>query len=184
MSYSSTILADSPTFWYRLDEASGTTMADSSGNSNPGTYSASNVTYNVTGAILGDTDKAVTFASTGQANAASGIIPSGSFSMECWYKTASNISASTSIMANYSSNGGFTATFGAGFAGSATNKIVFSVANNSELTVNRLASRSAPPLGAVASERLRGRRGKQRTMPGVAISFCRSPLPLSTRRLE
>jgi len=131
MTYSATILADSPTFWYRLNESSGTSATDSSGNSNTGTYTASNVTYSVTGAILGDTDKAVTFASTGQLAAATGVVPSGSFSMECWYKTASNISAATSLMANYSSNGGFTATFGAGFAGSATNKINFSVANSS-----------------------------------------------------
>lgn len=38
-SYSSVVLADSPTVYWRLNETSGSTAADSSGNGNTGTYS-------------------------------------------------------------------------------------------------------------------------------------------------
>ena len=38
MSYDSTVLADSPTIYYKLDEALGTTAVDSSGNGKDGTY--------------------------------------------------------------------------------------------------------------------------------------------------
>lgn len=126
----SAVMQTAPTFYYRLGEASGTTAADSSSNANTGTYNASGVTYSVAGAILGGDKNTAITTTTGFVTAAVGVIPAGSFSMACWFKTAANISASTSLMANYSSNGGFTATFGAGFAGSATNKINFSVANN------------------------------------------------------
>ena len=43
-------------FFYQLDEASGTTATDDSGNSRPGTYSPSGVTYNdVAGPCVNDT---------------------------------------------------------------------------------------------------------------------------------
>jgi hypothetical protein len=53
-SYMATVLADSPTAYYRLGESSGTTMTDASGNSNNGTYSGS-PTLGTTGAVAGDT---------------------------------------------------------------------------------------------------------------------------------
>lgn len=58
MSYSSEVLADSPLFWARLGEASGTTLTDSSGNGRNGIY-ANAMTLNQTGAIT-DGDKAIT----------------------------------------------------------------------------------------------------------------------------
>ena len=61
----STITADSPIFWQRLGEASGTTAADISGNGNTGTYVGS-PTLGTTGLITGDTDTAVTLNGTSQ----------------------------------------------------------------------------------------------------------------------
>lgn len=62
MSYSSEVLADSPLAYYRLADSSGTTMADSSGNSHSGTYGGG-FTLNATGLLVGDSNKAVDFAS-------------------------------------------------------------------------------------------------------------------------
>ena len=43
--YASTVLADSPVAYWRLSETSGTSAADSSGNSHGGTYTSTGVTY-------------------------------------------------------------------------------------------------------------------------------------------
>jgi hypothetical protein len=58
MSYSAEVLADSPLAYYRLGDASGTTMTDSSGNGRHGTYFNS-PTLGATGLLLGDSDTAV-----------------------------------------------------------------------------------------------------------------------------
>jgi hypothetical protein len=62
MSYSSEVLADSPLAYYRLDDTSGSTMLDSSGNGHSGTY-AGGFTLGATGLLVGDSNKAVDFAS-------------------------------------------------------------------------------------------------------------------------
>ncbi len=91
MSYSATILADSPVVYYRLGEGSGTSATDSSGNSHTGTYTGSGVTYGITGALTGDADTAASFnGSTGYMD--SGVDsacngPAGDFSVEIWIKT-------------------------------------------------------------------------------------------------
>jgi hypothetical protein len=59
MSYSSEVLADSPLCYLRLGDASGTTAADASGNSHPGTYVGS-PTLGVAGLLTGDANTAVT----------------------------------------------------------------------------------------------------------------------------
>ena len=41
MTYASEVLADTPLAYYRLGEASGTTLVDSSGNARDGTYAGS-----------------------------------------------------------------------------------------------------------------------------------------------
>ena len=103
ISYKNTVLADSPLVYYRLDEASGTTATDSSGSGHNGTYSATGVTYSVTGAIRGDADKAVTFnGTTGDVTVPSPINPTGSATLECWVKIAANPTANCSLFANYS----------------------------------------------------------------------------------
>jgi hypothetical protein len=63
--YSAAVLADSPLAYYRLGEASGTTMTDSSGNSRNGTYAGS-PTLGAPGLVTGDSDTAVTFNGTSQ----------------------------------------------------------------------------------------------------------------------
>jgi concanavalin A-like lectin/glucanase superfamily protein len=87
--YSSAVLADSPIAYYRLNEAAGTTLCDSSSSAADGTYNASGITYGVPGALLANADAAVT------ANGTSGVIgtggPSGitgnaSFTLEGWYR--------------------------------------------------------------------------------------------------
>lgn len=60
MSYSSEVLADSPLVYYRLGEASGSTLVDSSGNGRNGTYNG-DYTLGQPGLTL-DTDTAAAFA--------------------------------------------------------------------------------------------------------------------------
>jgi len=62
--YSATILADSPQAYYRLNESSGTVATDSSGHGYNGTLSGINA-YSQAGAIVGDSDTAITFAAAG-----------------------------------------------------------------------------------------------------------------------
>src|SRR5206468_336504 len=76
-SYSSTVLADSPLVYYHLDETSGLTAADSSGNGVTGTYASSSITYHVVGALVGDSDTAITTTYNGAAfSASSATLPS------------------------------------------------------------------------------------------------------------
>lgn len=56
--YDSIVSGDAPIAYWRLQETSGTTAADSSGNSHPGTYNGT-VTLNVAGAIGGSTAMSV-----------------------------------------------------------------------------------------------------------------------------
>lgn len=60
MTYSAEVLADSPLAYYRLGEASGTTLVDSSGNARNGTYSGT-PTFGTAGLLTGDTDTCVDF---------------------------------------------------------------------------------------------------------------------------
>ena len=90
--YMPTVLVDSPTTYWRLGEASGTTSSDSSGASHDGTYSATGVTLGAAGALKGDTNTAVTLnGSTGSVQDTSGAgapIGSAARSLEIWFKTA------------------------------------------------------------------------------------------------
>lgn len=62
--YSAAVLTDAPVAYYRLGEASGTVMVDSSGNARDGTYLAA-FTLGQTGALTGDPNTAVAFAGNG-----------------------------------------------------------------------------------------------------------------------
>lgn len=89
MSYSSEVLADSPVLYWRLGEASGTTVTDSSGAGISGTYSGSPA-LGVTG-LVGDSDTAVQFTTAGNQAARSGAtIWSGASnaSIEIWIKAS------------------------------------------------------------------------------------------------
>jgi hypothetical protein len=89
--YSTEVLADSPSLYWRLGESVGTTAADASGNARTGTYGSS-VTLNQTGAISGDANTAVLIG-----NDSNGVISTtynpfvngASITVECWAKRAS-----------------------------------------------------------------------------------------------
>src|SRR5205807_1053599 len=88
--YSQTILADGPSIYWRLGEASGSTAADTSGHGNTGAYSASGVTYGVAGAPLGDSDTAVSLSGGGNVieNGTGGVpVGNAARTTEAWVKT-------------------------------------------------------------------------------------------------
>ena len=64
-SYQAAVMADSPLGYWRLGDGSGTTMADSSGNSRNGTYTGS-PSFGVGGLLVGDTDTAVSLNGSSQ----------------------------------------------------------------------------------------------------------------------
>lgn len=89
--YMSSVTSDTPKIYWRLDEASGTTAADSSGNNVSGTYNGG-VTLNQPGLLYGDADAAVVL------NGTSGYVsaPTQTFlqvdntrSVEIWFSTTS-----------------------------------------------------------------------------------------------
>lgn len=65
MTYAATVLADSPLGYWRLGDASGTTMTDSSGSSRNGTY-VGTPTLGAAGLLTGDADTAVSLNGTSQ----------------------------------------------------------------------------------------------------------------------
>ncbi|MEO7016911.1 MAG: signal peptidase I [Leifsonia sp.] len=85
----STVLADSPSNYYKLGESSGIVAADSSGNSITGTYTSSGVTYGAAGPCALDANTGVTL----NGGAATGITTSNAvarpsvFTAEIWFKT-------------------------------------------------------------------------------------------------
>ena len=84
--FAASVVADMPAGFWRLDESSGTVAHDLVGG-HDGTYE-DGLTLGATGALSGDTDKAVTFAGS------SGIVvpfsqalnPDPAFSLECWVR--------------------------------------------------------------------------------------------------
>jgi len=90
--YETAIVADKPEAWFRLNETTGTDMFDSMGR-HDGVYtneSGSPVTLGAAGAVVGSTDKAVTFDG---ASKSYGFVPysarlnAQTFTIECWAKT-------------------------------------------------------------------------------------------------
>jgi len=87
-SYSGSVLADSPSVYWRLGESTGTAAADASGNARPGTY-AGGVTLNQPGALSGDANTAVSFDGVNDnviRNPISGVSGTA-ISAELWLKT-------------------------------------------------------------------------------------------------
>ena len=87
--YGTAVCADSPTQYLRLNESSGTTATDSSGNSHNGAYTSSNVSYSVTGPTQVGED-GITLASGGYITAFSSYSTLGSadnLTWEIWFKT-------------------------------------------------------------------------------------------------
>jgi hypothetical protein len=81
--YSKTILADTPIAYWRMGETSGTSIADSSGNSHSGTY-ASGVTLGQAGAIIGDTNLSVASGSAGVGSVALNLSAQPIITLEFW----------------------------------------------------------------------------------------------------
>jgi hypothetical protein len=89
-SYAEEVLADVPLGYWRLDETSGTVMADSSGNGRNGAYNGSGLVLASAGLLVADpADKAVEFPGS---NGAYGVVShaawqdAGSFTVEAWVK--------------------------------------------------------------------------------------------------
>jgi hypothetical protein len=104
--YSAAVLADSPLAYYRLGEASGTTMTDSSGNGRSGTYAGS-PTLGATGLVTGDSDTAVTFNGTnyGEVPYASWMNTLSAFTIEAIIKPGS-VTGTRTIACRHASTGG------------------------------------------------------------------------------
>src|SRR6266567_2362739 len=91
--YSTTVLADAPVGYFRLDQASGTTANDSSGNGFNATYSGSGITYSQAGALAGDSDTAILFNGTsGKITCPGGLsaVGYGQITVEAWVKLPNN----------------------------------------------------------------------------------------------
>lgn len=94
--YSVAVLALTPTVYYRLDEASGTTCTDSSGNGHNLTYGTTDVALGAASLLAIDsTDTAVTFSNTGTQSAATTAQSGGrltaveattALTLACWFK--------------------------------------------------------------------------------------------------
>jgi hypothetical protein len=115
--YDSTVLGDSPTSYWKLNESSGPTFADATGGGNPATAEATNnnglyegsVTLNQTGAL--SDDAAVGFdGSTSYLTTLLQYTNPTAYSLELWFKTASGYST-----------GGKLIGFGSSQTGSSTN---------------------------------------------------------------
>jgi hypothetical protein len=99
--YATEIAADAPAAWYRMDEASGTTMHDSSGNGLNGTFPGSNVFYSQPG-VVGSAIKTVNSACSIPDNA---LLHFGDvFTFEIWMKSA-NAGITFRALVEYSSGG-------------------------------------------------------------------------------
>lgn len=85
MTYSATVLADTPKAYYRLDEVAGTTAADSSGNGFNGTYTGT-YTLGVTGLITGDADKALGLNGAGYVDLGTPNFTFNGGTLEAWIK--------------------------------------------------------------------------------------------------
>ena len=88
MSYLSEVLADSPIFVGLLDETSGTSAADSSGNGHTGTYFNSPTL--ATAGLLTDGGTSITTTSTAFVEFPFGTVSASPFSVEDWYKYTSS----------------------------------------------------------------------------------------------
>lgn len=88
--YASAVLADSPLVYWKLDELSGTTVADSSGNARDGTLTG---TYSLNQSpVFAGSTKAISFNGGGARLAASPLSAdpyNGSFTLECCFKVSS-----------------------------------------------------------------------------------------------
>lgn len=85
-SYSSVVLADAPVIYLKLDETSGTTAADSSGNGNNGTIPPSNVSYSQAPMVAGLNNSLLFSSGVSQSINIpyTGYLNNTSFTLELW----------------------------------------------------------------------------------------------------
>ncbi len=94
----------SPSVWWKLDETSGTTIADSSGNSRHGALNGSGATLGVAGLVPGDDGTAITFTGSQDVRLADAAWMDGStFSAIVTFKTT--YTANETLLAARSING-------------------------------------------------------------------------------
>ena len=90
LSYPQTVLADKPSFFWRLSETSGSTAADSSPHGFNGIYEPG-TTKGAAGPIVGDSATATKFdGHTGLVTAATKVTGPQTFSIELWFNTTTN----------------------------------------------------------------------------------------------
>lgn len=95
MSYSSVVLSDTPIIYLKLDEASGYTCTDSSGNGYNYTYADVATAYHTVGPLIAESPNyAVQFTSTSIDRAYRTTqtykLPAGNWSLECWFKNSTD----------------------------------------------------------------------------------------------
>jgi PKD repeat protein len=83
--YGASVFAQDPLLYYRLNESSGTTAADSGAQANPGIYSGT-YSQGATGGIRGTTNTATTFTNGGVASGTAYDNPT-TYSTQVWFKT-------------------------------------------------------------------------------------------------
>ena len=86
--YRTAVLADSPSFFWRLDEASGTVIDDAGTGSRDGTLVAQTATLGQTGALASERNTALAL-SVGRINANTAVPGPGAFTVEAWFKSTS-----------------------------------------------------------------------------------------------
>jgi hypothetical protein len=153
--YLSAVLADNPVSYYRLGEAGGPTANDSSGNGNNGTYAAGGVTYSVPGAIVGDSNSAVTFdGSTG--NVTTPNVLGNDFTLELWIKTSvASLSGSHAFEGNglvWSDVGGAANDFTLGYL---NNTVAFTTGTNDD-TISATTALNDGKWHYIAATRIKG----------------------------
>lgn len=89
VAYKNGVIADSPFAYYRLNEASGTTVTDFSNNARSAKYSTKGITYSAPTALTRDTaDKSITLnGSQGTITGSTATAGPQALSLEIWFKT-------------------------------------------------------------------------------------------------
>jgi signal peptidase I len=87
--YKTAVLADSPSFYWRLDEAGGTTVNDTGSGNRDGTLLAQTWTQGQSGALVSEPRNTSLALSVGVVNGNTNGAAPGTFSVEAWVKTTS-----------------------------------------------------------------------------------------------
>lgn len=132
--YGQAVFNDEPQSYWRLNEPSGATAQDTSGNSERGEY-RSGVTRGTTGAIADNTDKAVTLSgnSNGLVSSQNAGTVGSSYSTELWFRT--NTNSGGKIIGFGSNKSGASGSYDKHVYMTNNGRLVFGVWNNTPDTV-------------------------------------------------